>query len=64
MGGKTIITSREEEAVGKATQLLTSETYQREDKTMMILWKFKNADSASKYAKHFMNYGFEYVQVV
>lgn len=64
MGGKTLITSKEETAVETAERLLKESTYKREDKKMMILWKFPNEETAIKNAKFFMSYGFEYVRRV
>lgn len=64
MGGKTIITSKEEVAVESAEKLLKDSSYEREDKKMMILWKFPNVETAIANAKDFMGYGFEYVQRV
>ena len=64
MGGKTVITSKEDAAIENAEKLLKDSTYKREDKAMMILWKFPSEETAIKNANHFMGYGFEYVQRV
>lgn len=64
MGGKTVITSKELSAIENAENLLKDSTYKREDKTMMILWKFPSEKLAIDNAKDFMGCGFEYVQRV
>lgn len=64
MGGKTVITSKELSAVENAENHLKGSAYKREDKTMMILWKFPSEELAIDNAKDFMGYGFEYVQRV
>lgn len=64
MGGRTVITSKELSAVENAENLLKGSTYKREDKTMMILWKFPSEELAIDNAKNFMGCGFEYVQRV
>lgn len=64
MGGKTVITSKESVAVETAERLLKDSTYKREDKAMMILWKFPSEETAIMNANHFMGYGFEYIRRV
>lgn len=64
MGGKTVITSKETAAVETAERLLKDSTYKREDKAMMILWKFPSEETAITNANQFMGYGFEYVRRV
>lgn len=64
MGGKTVITSKETVAVETAERLLKDSTYKREDKAMMILWKFPSEETAITNANHFMGYGFEYIRRV